>query len=190
MVDQHRLVLQVRNGDEQAFKTVFDLFNKRLLYLATEIVSDTAIAEDIVQDAFVKLWCRRENFTDLLSIKAFLYLCVKNSCRNVYKHAKVVDKYISRQGNPVEDQLIVAKIIEAEVFNGLHDAIEKLPNGCKNVVYLGYFAEMSNQEVADTLNVSINTVKTQKLRALRSLRVLLKDLSPGLFLLITEILHR
>ena len=189
-MDQHQLVLQVKNGDEKAFKSVFDLFNKRLLYLATEIVLDTAVAEDIVQEAFVKLWCRRERFADLLSIKAFLYLCVKNSCRNAYKHTKVVDKYISRQGNQIEEQFIESKIIETEVFNGLYDAIEKLPNGCKDVIYLGYFAEMSNQEVADALDISINTVKTQKLRALRSLRVFLKNLSPGLFLLITEIFHR
>lgn len=185
-----RLALQVKNGDETAFKSIFDLFNKRLLYMAKEIVPDPALAEDIVQDAFIKLWDRRKNFNDIMSIKAFLYLCVKNSCRNEYKHAKVVDKYLSRQQMPVEEHIVVSKMIEAEVFNELHKAIEKLPNGCKDVIYLGYFAEMSNQEVADELNISINTVKTQKLRALRSLRTFLRDLSPGLLLLVTEICYK
>lgn len=184
-----RLAFQIKNGDEIAFKSIFDLFNKRLLYMAKEIVPEAAFAEDVVQEAFIKLWNRRENFNDLVSIKAFLYLCVKNSCRNEYRHAKVVDKYLSRQKTSVEEHIAVSKMIEAEVFNGLHKAIEKLPTGCKNVIYLGYFAEMSNQEVADELKVSINTVKTQKLRALRSLRTLLRDLSPGLFLLITEIFY-
>lgn len=189
-MDQDQLALRVSNGDEQAFRDVFDMFNKRLLYLAREIVSDATLAEDIVQEAFVKLWCRKETFDNLTAIKAFLYLCVKNACRNAYKHAKVVDKYLSRQETPVEDRVVLVKMIEAEVLDGLHQAIEKLPNGCKDVIYLGYFAEMSNQEVADALNVSINTVKTQKLRALRSLRGFLKDLSPGILLLITEIFYR
>ena len=188
-MDDDQLVLQLKNGDERAFKSIFDLFNKRLLYLAREIVPDAAVAEDLVQEAFVKLWDRRENFADLVAIKAFLYLCVKNSCRNEYKHAKVVDKYLSRQGAPIEEHVVISKIIEAEVFSGLYDAIERLPSGCRDVIYLGYFAEMSNQEVADALNVSINTVKTQKLRALRNLRIFLKDLSPGLLLLIIKIFH-
>jgi len=186
-IDNDQLVREFQNGSELAFKAIFDLFNKRLLYLATEIVRDAAAAEDIVQEAFLKLWDRGANFADLTAIKAFLYLSVKNACRNLYKHEKVVDKYISRQDDSIDEHTIMAKIIEAEVLDSLSNAIEKLPAGCRDVVYLGYFEGLSNQEVAKQLNISINTVKTQKMRALRSLRVLLKDLSPGLVILIAKI---
>ncbi|WP_177181289.1 RNA polymerase sigma-70 factor [Parapedobacter koreensis] len=183
-------MIQFKNGGEPAFKAIFDLFNKRLLYLATTIVHDEAMAADIVQDAFVKLWNRRESFNDMMAVKAFLYLCVKNSCRNEYKHNKVVEKYLSRQEEPIESPIMMAKIIEAEVLNNLYNAIEKLPVACREVVLLSYFEGMSNQEVAKQLNISINTVKTQKLRALRNLRMFLKDLSPGLVILVTEILQK
>jgi len=85
-IDNDQLVREFQNGSELAFKAIFDLFNKRLLYLATEIVRDAAAAEDIVQEAFLKLWDRGANFADLTAIKAFLYLSVKNACRNLYKH--------------------------------------------------------------------------------------------------------
>ncbi len=186
-MDNDQLVQEFQNGSELAFKTIFDLFNKRLLYLAMEIVHDIAVAEDIVQEAFLKLWDRREKSGDVTAIKAFLYLCVKNACRNQYKRGKVVEKYLARQDEAIDEQIIVAKIIEAEVLDSLNNAIKKLPAGCRDVVYLGYFEGMSNQEVAKQLNISINTVKTQKLRALRNLRMLLKDLSPGMVALIVEI---
>lgn len=186
-MDNNQLVREFQNGAELAFKAVFDLFNKRLLYLATEIVCDASAAEDIVQEAFLKLWDRSANFSDLTAIKAFLYLSVKNACRNQYKHGKVIHKYLARQNEPIDEQTIIAKIIEAEVLDSLSNAIEKLPAGCREVVYLGYFEGLSNQEVAKQLNISINTVKTQKMRALRSLRISLKDLSPGLVALIAKI---
>src|SRR5690606_16828632 len=110
-----------------AYKALFDRFNKRLLYLAEGMVYDYNVAEDIVQEVFCKLWDRRCHFNDVQSIKAFLYLGVKNACRNHYKHEKVVEKYRARQDEPIEEGLVLSKIIEAEVMESLYHAIEKLP---------------------------------------------------------------
>lgn len=184
-MDNRQLVSQFKAGSDAAFKELFDRFNKRLLYVAQGIVSEYGLAEDIVQDIFWKLWDRREYFSDVQSIKAFLYLSVKNACRNHYKHAKVVEKYLTRQENPVENDAILSKIIEAEVMESLYHAIEKLPTGCREVVNLRYFEGMSIQEVAEQLNISVNTVKTQKMRALKSLRWQLKSLSISIATLIT-----
>ena len=183
-MDDNQLVYQFRIGREVAYKKLFDQFNKRLLYVAEGIVHNRGLAEDIVQEAFWKLWNRRSAFNDLSAIKAFLYLSVKNACRNHYKHEKVVEKYLSRQGEAIEEGAVLAKIIEAEVMESLHHAIEKLPLGCREVVYLRYFEGMSIREVAEQLNISVNTVKTQKMRALQSLRLQLKTLSIGIISLI------
>lgn len=182
-MDDSQLVFQFKAGSEAAYKALFHRFNKRLLYVAEGIVYDHTLAEDIVQEAFWKLWDRRAYFNDAQSIKAFLYLSVKNACRNHYKHEKVVEKYRARQGELIEDDLILSKIIEAEVMESLYHAIEKLPTGCREVVHLRYFEGMSTQQVAEQLNISVNTVKTQKMRALRSLRLQLKTLSVGIAIL-------
>lgn len=173
-MDDSQLVFQFKAGNEAAYKALFDRFNKQLLYVAEGIVYDHNLAEDIVQEVFWRLWNRRNHFNEIKSIKAFLYLSVKNACRNHYKHEKVIEKYKARQGELIEDDLVLSRIIEAEVMESLYHAIKKLPTGCREVVHLRYFEGMSIQEVAEQLNISVNTVKTQKMRALKSLRLQLK----------------
>lgn len=185
-MDEINLINQFRQGNEQAFRHIFDMFNNRLCFFADGILHDPSEAEDIVQDAFVKLWDRRWHFRDYQAIKAFLYLSIKNACRNYLKHAKVIEKYLAAQPAEVDEDSMMRKIIEAEVLEEVYQALQMLPEGCRKVVNLSYFQGLSNQEVADQLHISVNTVKTQKLRALRTLRVALKEFTPILALLIAE----
>jgi RNA polymerase sigma-70 factor (ECF subfamily) len=176
-----------QNGDMGAFNHVFNFFYKRVCFFAAGIVNENCV-EDIVQDAFVKLWERRDSFTNLNSIKAFLYLTTKNSCINSYKHQKVVDKFESTQIETIEHSNIIHQLIEAEVLDEVQRAVEQLPPGYRKVVYLSYFEGLSNQETADYLQVSINTVKTQKVRSLRILREILKHSPTAIVLLMHKIL--
>ena len=167
------ILFRFRNGDEDAFKLIFGMFYKRLCFFASGI-SEVEGCNDIVQDAFVKLWERRTKFDRIDSIKSFLYQTVKNTCINIYKHKQVVLRHIESTYDPVEEINIFHSIIEAEVAGEIQKAIQKLAPGYQKVIYLSYFQGMSNQEVADSLEVSINTVKTQKLRALQQLKLLIK----------------
>lgn len=165
----------LKAGDPAAFKQIFDVFHKRLCLFALGITNDDS-AEDIVQEAFVRLWERKENFNNIDSIKAFLYLTVKNTCLNLYKHKQVIQKHSQSLIEIVDEIGIDHKIIEVEVASQISQALEQLPDGYRKVIYLGYFEGMSNQQAADHLNVSINTVKTQKVRGLRILRDFIKKL--------------
>lgn len=176
-----------QNGDKEAFNHIFNMFYKRICFFAAGIVNENG-AEDIVQDTFVKLWERRASFNDLNTIKAFLYLTTKNSCLNIYKHQKVVDKFESVQVEVIDESNIIYHLIEAEVLEEVHQAVQQLPQGYRKVIYLSYFEGLSNQETADYLNVSINTVKTQKVRSLRILREILKHSPTALVLLMHKML--
>ena len=176
-----------QNGDLGAFNRVFNFFYKRVCFFAAGIVSENC-AEDIVQDAFVKLWERRESFNNLNAIKAFLYLTTKNSCINYYRHQKVVDKFESVQTEGLTESNIIHQLIEAEVLDEVQRAVQQLPPGYRQVIYLSYFEGLSNQETADYLQVSINTVKTQKVRSLRILREILKHSPTAIALLIHKVL--
>lgn len=176
-----------QRGDEKAFQHIYHMLSKRLEYFAEGMV-DEAAARDVVQDAFVKLWERREQFFNFNAIKTFLYLTIKNACLNIAKHDKVVDKYQQGLTEPIEEMDVLHRMIEAEVIDEVYMALQQLPQGCRNVIFLSYFEGMSNQEVADELNVSINTVKTQKVRALKLLRGIFRELSPGLILLIANVM--
>jgi len=176
-----------QNGDKEAFNHIFNMFYKRVCFFAAGIVNEDG-AEDIVQDAFVKLWERRRGFDSLNAVKAFLYLTTKNSCINTYKHQKVIDRFQSFQVEVAEESNIIYRLIEAEVLEEVQQAVQQLPQSYRKVIYLSYFQGLSNQETADYLNVSINTVKTQKVRSLRILREILRHSPTALVLLMHKIL--
>ena len=168
-------------GNEHVFREIFEKYHTRLCYFASTFLATDQDAEDVVQEAFAKLWQRREYFPDLNSIKAFLYITVKNRCLNIYKHGKVVRKYEGSLEEEWESDAMI-RIIESEVLENVFQALEKLPAGCRNVLHLSYFEGMKHKDIAHHLQVSVNTVKTQKTRGLHLLKRLLKGSSLTLFL--------
>ncbi len=173
-MDEQFYIDCLHKGDEKIFRGIFEKYHARLYYFAVSLLTADQSAEDAVQEAFVKLWQKKEQFHDLNAVKSFLYIAVKNRCLNISKHNKIVRKYsgLLPPGDAGEDGMDY--IIEAEVLENIHQALQQLPAGCRNVLQLSYFEEMKNKDIADHLQVSINTVKTQKKRALHLLRAILK----------------
>jgi RNA polymerase sigma-70 factor (family 1) len=179
--DPLKLIRDLNNGSIEAFHFLFDEFYKSLLLFSQKTLMDNHLAEDIVQDSFIKLWVRNENFSSLTAIKAFLYLTVKNSCIDHLRHAQTVELHKQSQKNIKEyneDKGFEHKIIEAETIRLINKAINELAPQCRTIFKLGLNG-LKNQEIADELTISINTVKTQKQRALTALR---KNLGNDLFL--------
>jgi RNA polymerase sigma-70 factor (ECF subfamily) len=165
------------NGEEAInFEGLFKSYYARLCYFAFGMVGDKTAAEDIAQDAFLKFYARRNDFSNESACKGFLYTTVRNACLNIIRHSNVKEKFLlTRQKDPVEDTQVLNSIIKAEVIGEIYKAIESLPEGCKTVFNMSFLDELKNQEIADKLDVSINTVKTQKARALQLLRLKLKN---------------
>ena len=162
----------LRIESEKAFREVFTQLHTRLCYFATSLLAVDWSAEDVVQEAFVKLWERKADFSNIRSIKSFLYITVRNQCFNINKHQKVVEKHqrfihTEEIQQPGYDK---QSLIEAEVLDKIHQALQQLPQGCRTVMHFSYFEGMRNKDIAARLKVSINTVKTQKKRALHLLR--------------------
>lgn len=164
----------LHKGNEEVFKLIFEKYHTRLCYFAGSLLPSSDAVEDVVQDAFIKLWQRRLDFHHLKAIKSFLYITVKNKSLNIYKHDKIVKKYEDLLPKEKSENEVIERIMEAEVLQKVHNALQKLPEGCRKIMYLSYFEEMKNKEVAAYLKVSINTVKTQKRRALQLLRSIMK----------------
>jgi len=166
-------------------KEIFNKFFPRLFDFAYRFLKDEEQSKDVVQEAFIFLW-KNDNGTayDESEIKSFLYNAVKFSCLKIIRHQKVLDKFFnSYPFHLVEEEKITSQIIHSEILGEIHHAIKNLPKGCAAVFRLGYLDGLNNQEIATTLNISINTVKSQKLRALYLLR---KKLSPQTLLLLSS----
>lgn len=175
-----------KNGDKHAFNQIFNLYYKRLCFFASGIINEEN-TEDVVQESFIKLWERRDKFEDLRSVKAFLYLTTKNTCINHYHHQHVVLQFEAKTSPSIDEPNMMQRLIEAEVLNEVQQAVQQLPKNCRKIICLSYFDGMSNQETADHLKISINTVKTQKVRSLRILRALLKH-APASILVLLKLL--
>lgn len=170
-------IQEFQRGDHHAFATCFDRYHAALCYFARGFLPDSpVIAADVVQDAFERLWERHADFAHEASIRSFLYVTVKNAILDMQKHDKVVRKYSAMQRTEADMQdTMLERMIEAEALADVHRALQKLPEGCRSVLNLGYFQGLRNAEIARQLQVSVNTVKSQKMRAIK----LLKELFAG-----------
>jgi len=170
------LLKQLRAGENIAFENIFNSFFPALCSFATTYVHDHSVSEDVVQEVFIALWNNRENFNDPLSLKSFLYTSVRNKCLNFIKHQNVANKHLEASEKELESELVFFDhLIEEETHRLIYNAIDELPPHCKKILLLSLNG-LTNPEIADQLNISINTVKTQKAIAYKQLRIKLKDL--------------
>ena len=155
---------------------LFDTYFDRLSYFAFKLIKDHDLADDMAQEAFIRYWQMRELVeNNPVSIKNFLYATVKNACLNSIRHEKVVSSYASAQPDePVSEATVVDTIITAEVLDSLLSAVRSLPEPYQKISRLAYLEGKKNQEIADELGISVNTVKKQKQKALEILRTRLR----------------
>lgn len=142
------------------------------------------LAEDIVQDAFVYIWENESNFNDEISTKVFLYRTVKNKCLNYNKHLSVKNAFADNQAmDQFEENLFDKNYIQEETIRLIYEAIESLPENCKNIIDLS-LKGLKNEDIAEALKLSVNTIKTHKKTAYKILRIKLQDILPVSILLL------
>lgn len=163
--------------------SLFKEFYDRLVYFSLQFVKDKYKAQDIVQDAFIKYWQQKDTVhSNKTAIKNFLYSTVRNASLNTVRHEKIVEGYNQEHGKTEpEESSVVEAIIATEVIAEIHSAIQSLPENYRLISVMGYFDGKKNQEIADELDMSINTVKKQKQKAIQLLRL---KLTPEMFLLL------
>jgi RNA polymerase sigma-70 factor (family 1) len=163
---------------EQLFRDYYG----RLVFFSHQIVGNKALAEDLTQEVFIKYWHQKQEVApDKTAIKHFLYSAVKNASLNAVRHNKVVARFLHQASSDEgEEATVMQAMIRAEVLAELYQALESLPEGCRKISRMGYLEGMKNHEIAQELGVSVNTVKTQKQRAMALLRL---KLNPEVFVL-------
>lgn len=164
-----------RKGDRKAFKLIFDTFYKPLIIFATKYVNDADLAEDLVQEVFVKLWEKRETIENSMTVKAFLFTSVKNKALNHFRHQKVVDVHQKEMIQTKSDESFFKNhLIVEETYRLLIEAIHDLPDQTRKVCTLSMNG-VKNAEIAEELDLSTSTVKYHKNQAITILRGKLKD---------------
>lgn len=161
-------------------KKEFDLFFKKyytlFLSFACRYRLDTEEARDIVQDVFIAFWEQHENFTSIVTIKAFFYRSIANRCLNYLKHEDVKNRYAESQLERMQsEEFIQENIIREEVSYIVRKKIKQLTPREQEIIILS-LQNKTNQEIADMLSLSVPTVKTHKMHAYARLRAELEEL--------------
>lgn len=182
----NKIIHQFVKGEERAFQTIYLENIVVLRYFASKYINDEDIIEDLVQETFIKLWEARKGFTDYCAIRTFLYRVLRNSCLNHIRHCSVKRKYEEYLQHNEKYDSFLEQIIESETFDMLFKTFEELSPACRNVYKLSLDGK-KHEEIADLLNISINTIKKHKNNANNYMRKRLKSLL-SIFLILTIVL--
>jgi RNA polymerase sigma-70 factor (ECF subfamily) len=182
------LIQKIKTNNQPAFEVVFLRYYAALCQYAYTILGSKDAGEEVVQDIFVKLWEHREKLDISGSIKSYLYRTVHNQCINQIQSWKVRNEYskkLTKEAGPeyftitpFADEYPIANLIARELEDKITESINALPEQCREVFLLIRVHNNSYQEVANKLNISLNTVKTQMHRAIVKLREMLHDYLP------------
>ena len=144
--------------NQKVFENLFNRYAKdlrRFLFFKTR---DMDLAEDILQDSFVKLWdnCDKVSYE---KTKSFLFTVAKNMFLNHVKHKKVVNEHQNRSLKPSNNETPEYLLIEKEFLIKIEDAISSLPEKQKEVFLLSRMEKKKYKEIAEILGVSVKAVE-------------------------------
>jgi RNA polymerase sigma-70 factor (family 1) len=185
------IIVSLKKGGPDALQSLIKQFYSPLCLFAERLLADSAAAEDIVGESFIKLWNKRTNFESLQNIKAFMYITVRNACLNHLKQAK--RESLSKKQHAYltgdKEEFVLNEMIRAEVLKEIMHEINNLPEQCGKVLKMGYLEGLRNQEIADLLNISVHTVKNQKARGIQLLKIRLRNRDLMTFLILCSFLR-
>jgi RNA polymerase sigma-70 factor (ECF subfamily) len=182
-------IAALRKGEKKAYEEIYSEFFGVLYHLCLQYLHQEKVAEEIVQDTFLKLWEIRETLNEQINIRSFLYTITKNNCLNHLRNQKISlkhqenMKYLEMQFNYEALEKLGNYIQFEELRNKIDDAISTLPSEIIETFRLSRFDEFSYKEIADQQGISIKTVEARISKALRILRVELKDYLPLIYLI-------
>lgn len=169
---------RVRAGDEQAFETIFRAYYVRLVSFATTNVESQATAEELVQEIFLQIWRRREQWTVERSLAAYLFRAVRNRIANARRALRLESSYSSDAARTIELEESApadARLREAEIGAALAHALALLPERPRQVFLLSRRQGLSYSEIGTVLGISVKTVEMHMSRALVQLRSSLSE---------------
>lgn len=183
MVISEKHFQQFIKGDEKSFESIFCQYYKTLVSYAMRHDLELMEAEDVVLEIFHHIWQIREELKSPAALHSLLFTATRNRTLNVARNLKNRQKIINENYSEQEEtEEVYDYLIEEEMSRLLDEAVSQLPKQCELII-VGLLAGKTLQEIAGEMQISVNTAKTYKLRAIQSLRKLLKDI-PFLVLLI------
>jgi len=173
-LDEDDLIRRAKRGDKHAYEELVYAYQGIAFRTAYVLAGNAADAEEAAQDGFVKAWRALGRFRDGAPFRPWLLQIVANEARNRRRSAgrrahlalRAATEHPSGDAAPSPE----AALLSAQQLEGLLAAVNELPEDQRSVITLRYFVGLSEQEVADALDLPTGTIKSRTSRALERLR--------------------
>lgn len=173
MEEHTNLLHQVASGDEMAFRQLFEAYHPNIYTTALRITNDENIAQDVVQDTFLKVWINRNQLTTVDNFEGWLYTIARNITFNILKKGQHYKQYLNEEGQSALLRIYpsVDYTLQDKDFQSLLErAIKRLPPKQQETYRLLKEQYLKRNEAAQILNVSPETVKYNIDQAMKSIR--------------------
>ncbi len=170
---------RIKCGDEISFEQLFHEYFERICFFARDYVCDGEVARELAQETFIRLWEIRATLEDGSDIPALLFTITRNNALNYLKHLTIREKFRNYSEYQYAEQqlnfmalsdLQVEEIFKSDLQKRINEAVDDLPEKCKEVFMMSRNFGMSYKEIAVQLNISLRTVENHISEALKKLR--------------------
>ena len=186
--DEQYWVDSFKMGKPDALAYFFDLHYKALCFFAERLIGNSAEAEDIVADCFLKIWKGDRQMETAQNIKGFLYVSCRNACMDYFRKLKVKTAAQEDSYRTLEkgEEVVFYEVVKADVMEILALEIEALPDTHRQVFKMVYFDQKKTDEIANLLGLSVKTVRNYKALALEAIKnsIVKKGLKDTLYIAI------
>ena len=168
----------IENGDKIAFTEAYNKYPRLLYSVSYRYLMDREKAEEAVQYVFVRLWEYRSDLNIGISLKNYLFTMTKNYVLNIIRNENSMTEKqyeLAQRASEFADDF-VEKFENRERMDIFYKALDKLPEQKREICLLKVREELSNKEIAERMNLSVNTIKTHYSEALKLLRIHLKKM--------------
>ncbi len=169
MDKEHGFLDKINRRDISAYKILYEEYYNALVMYSVNFVGRLSVAEDIVQELFVSIWEKQIAFLSFTSFRVYLYNAVRNASIDYLKHQDIEEQYVCSLTDTYREVVVEQDIQEEEIRRLLYKEIDRLPEKMRKI-FLMYMEGCKNEEIASILQISIETVKTQKKRAVKQIR--------------------
>jgi RNA polymerase sigma-70 factor (ECF subfamily) len=175
--DIKELVIRMKASDKEAFKAVFYLYQQCIFNFLFFKLNNAAVAEDLLQDVFLKLWQNRFGLDEHKSLQSYLYTIAANLTLNFYRSQNVRNNYLQLQPKEPVEILTPFSLLESKELNStITEAIKLLPDKIRIVFLMHRVENKSYKEIALCLNINVKTVESHISKALHLIRRQLREI--------------
>lgn len=174
---------------EDDFNTMYTFYKPKLFTITSSYINSREDAEEIVHDVLIKLWEKKETITVTTNLTGYIYRMTRNACLDYLRsHKNRLSKETTSDQqehwlnySALSDDA-ASSIIAKELQNLVENAVEHLPEKCRNVFVKSRLDGLGHKEISEQLKISPKTVENHISRALRELKTVLKEYLPVLFI--------